>query len=319
MGGTIENNISDDPANDCSVDLLRITKEASGDETQGVDDELPFCEAMGSPNETFVTDGSVVKRTFYVGYCDRQTFMRQMVGYPYLEGAEMRRKLPETVPEWVNTDGQRFLFATRVDFKGLGYRHQSPAYDEPTNYYELTEATVTYETLPYDVSFLADIASSPKELSRFVRKLTSNSGEFLTAEWGGWRWIGSGNAQIDGKQAMGSRIGIWQGLQRITYTWFDVHPSGWNQSRAEGMIGKINDATFDGYGASKLLLIGVNYVPKRAASGIRTLEITFDMLHKPQGHNKYLHPIGQYYEVAAAGDNTKKPLQSTTFSNLFIP
>ena len=303
----------------CDQDELVLRAEALGAESQGVADDIPYCEVAGSPNESFVMDGSMARRTFFVPYCYRQRFIRQMIGFPFMDGAEMSRRLPAFHPEWVNVEGKPFLFATKAESRGVGFRHQNDIYDEPLAYYDLAEVTIVYESLPFTVALKSEIAGTPKEFYRYVKKRTRSAGEYLTAEWGGWVWTGSGNAAIDDKQAMGSRIGIWQGLTQVVYTWFDVHPDAFNRVRAEGMAGKINNADFDSYPAGSLLLTSVNYEPRQAPTGIRTLEVTFEMIYKVQKHNFFLHPTGFYYEVAAKGDNTRKPLQTANFTELFTP
>jgi hypothetical protein len=323
--GVIINDMSDEPlpCEDIAALAAALAADATGAESQGVPDDLPYCEVKDSPNETFVMDGSSAKRTFFVPWCHRQRFVRMMLGFPYMDGGAMKRKLPGYHPEYLNVAGDPFLFATRAEVKGLAFRAQNPEYDEPVSLYALAEITVTYETLPFDVKFLAGLAD-PKEFRRYVRFASKYAFEYLSSEWGGWQWYNTGNAAYE-KQAIGSRIGIPQGVSHFTYTWFDVHPDAFARARAEDKIGMINSDVFDGKPAETLLLIAVNAVPRQAPSGIRTLEVTFETLYKRQGHNKFLHPVGEYFEVRAKPDPNnpgapvRRPLQTTTFADLWTP
>jgi hypothetical protein len=151
-------------------------------------------------------------------------------------------QLPQRYP------GSSILYAESVNFKPLHPDgDQLYAFSPPR--YTYAEAEITYKTIPYEQS-----DPGTPTASQIVTRRFSISGEFMTMKNRGIRWKGETTPIKDTEFQAGKIIPMLD----ASITLHQVTPAYYSSLRTvvNDLIGKINNATFEGAAAGTLLFLG---------------------------------------------------------------
>jgi hypothetical protein len=328
-------------------------------------------------NLTLGPDGGSCTRSYLVPWGIWQTVAMQFIGYPYMVGTTMNRHLPQTIeflvesfppaPPITGAGGgaeagvqfKGFMYASDLRIQprgGQGFKTVNTVlleFDQLYRDWDYALFEVTYKTCAYDIWSLQDIAngygvfpSGPPEANRYVDWQDDDG--MKTAQVDREQWVNyslaiaaapgtPGNQKF---QSCGNKLGLPYAEGRVTMTWFDVDPSGFNEAYANSILGTTNNAQFFNYTSfnyfqtgnpasgspgGQLIYTGYKKRRRRGPLGNRTLNIEFSFIKRPFGANVFLRNDGTYGTVFGTPLSTTpfvfnpvQPIAFANFNNLFV-
>lgn len=288
-----------------------------------------------------------------VSWSSRKTLMRDVMGYPWLDGTTLRRRVPmrhpymdwlfcvggslvnqwnsrsSTDPAWV-FDASEDNLDPDVNITKSGHAQYGDA-----------RIILNFQSLPYAVRgdgyIDEEIAGGDNgaELKRFVERKQNLTVESASFGPGAWVWEGTAvpAAQSPPQKLFGSR--------EMTYIWHQVPgSSGLMNSTLDAnisaLLGKINNAEWDGHPAGTMLFAGVKVdtAPmelgwtRRANGGDGTvLNISYRFVKRDNGdvgggaragHNYFWRPSSAAFErIETSNGSGQYVYDSDDFSYLF--
>lgn len=262
--------------------------------------------------EAFALDRNMAKRVAIVDWDSRQQFVRDVLGYAQkVNGGGgagfISRSSPHAHPDWVDPNGQPFLFAVSCDpivgkgvpddrnMKGAG---RTGGADSDIARYNKAFVTVNYEAPPWDVlgdnamraAGLVDANGNADEstLTRYVIKEEDPTGQMITMPKGSMRFTNqaTAGAVLQESQllmlAPPKLIPYWN--VKITHVLLPASVVGTKLvgggTNYETTLGKVNDADFPASGPyagafpqGKLLYVAAKITPHRSPLGLRVYNV----------------------------------------------
>ncbi len=233
----------------------------------------------------------------------------------------IKRKTPHGMSRFTRpSDDAKFLYATKVNLKGLGVRAYSTTLDGlKWPEYKQYRLETQYETLPYEILTDAEMVAkgytdangNPDEASwkRYISKIATPAGQFFTIATGSYSYVGGGGLVTAGLSKILSfcnlQITHHQVPERAVPSIF-VNPALTTRSYIESTIGCVNSVVFNGYAVGTLLLLGVQMMPYRSPLGDRVYDVKHMMKYfeptTAKGHNYVYRPSSAaYIEVTSTG------------------
>jgi hypothetical protein len=226
------------------------------------------------------------------------------------------------------------MIATRiVNTRGVGYStSETPDVLLPsTSEYKTGDdedgycyITVQFETVPWAFKLDNEITS---EKERYVVRVNQPSIEYLSLPQGSLVYD---DGATPPKACMLSGAGQILGKQSIRATWLQVPLAAIPFTAIGNARGSVNKEKWDFPGfpgpntfeAETLLFLTESLGPvKYFPDGLKYVDITFDFVHRPQGHNKLPNAAGVFTPVrrvgVAAGGLSIYP--TSDFDTLFTP
>lgn len=158
--------------------------------------------------------------------------------------------------------GSTVLFADEVEFAPF-HSDGEIVSCSPLNSYDKALAKITYRTIPYTQGGGAS--------DQIITRRTERSGEFLTLRNTGVRWVGEANPIADPEAQAGlfvpSKV-IAVTLHRVTPTFYATL-----KTASDLLIGKVNNATFEGHAAGTILYEGMSDEQTVTADGSQPYQV----------------------------------------------
>lgn len=234
-----------------------------------------------------------------------------------------------------------WLYCTQCDLQGgIGYvdeetSNKSIKFGTPTTLTGLASPNQTatpiavwsaqWNYLGYDVEtdeFKSTRAGNGKELVRFVSRKVKSSLESLPIPGTEWKWTADGNP-------IHEPTTVLLAMKELEYTWWHV-PFPYRESTWDDLLGKVNNATFDGRGRSNTGLsypsyaIGTTYFanyeqgdPFTDPFGNICCHTTFFFLYRRQGWNNFYRPGSGFAAVQSADGAGRYPFPPGDLMTIF--
>lgn len=289
--------------------------------------------------ERWVTDGIEVVRTFRTAWSTRGKFVDDMLGVDKWDqtSATFQRSTPEEDLDfdWMNCVDCRLKEPQGVfteTSSGPTWR-EADAYSRVGEGSDDTDGWAVYECvfkpLPYEV-WDDDLITS--ELDRYVERDEKDGVDSLKVPGQSFTWGATGDTGQPAGTAIPASLNlspipepqnILTGISTFRYMWHRV--PGRNvgtlavlpRKNINACLSCVNNADFDpGYGpvlsggkwvfpAETLLLNSVEVRRIFSAAGFPLFEVTYELIHRPQGWNKFLKNAGagvvDFFKVLRAG------------------
>lgn len=201
----------------------------------------------------------------------------------------------------------------------------------PVRVHEVYQATVIFQSLPYDVLEDGEVYDGGRtEFDRYVTKLATPTARGLSLERGAFVFI---EGPATGR-SFNNAPSIVVGNTSLVWTWHlvptaSIFDNDGHPTRIADTLGKVNNEAFGGYPAGTLLLESATLTPVTApvppaVLGLNPLQtprlwnVGYNVLHNPYGHNKVPYGVdGNWYTVAPTTDSTTRLYQSASYRLLF--
>lgn len=256
------------------------------------------------------------------GFDNVLTIVREALGYPYIEGGVLQRKVPQN--DWVMfrpTDGQPFMFCVGVQVDPLaGDGRQDPSFPTPVPLWDWWHVILHFSTLPYDTFMLSEIGPEPKEAYRYTRFTYRPVSEIVATQREQWVMeIGGVPSEYPPASNM---VGVPVPAIELVIEWWDVIAGGYNLGRLTDLANKGNSVAFLGAAAESTLYLGSQITPNTSALGVRQQKIDMRFHYKPNGVNSFLGSNGQWVKLRLRGDvsaTPERPIKLADLNDLFRP
>jgi hypothetical protein len=319
--------------------------------------QIPYFEYM-EYRESWKLDGVESTRICGCRWEDRYDFIRDMLGTATWSPGQnvggvvsnLSRQVPEAHPEYQNSDGVGWMYATEaqlLDCQGMKVHDHSDiakalssspdygtlnAFDDNSYMvaFNIAKFSITYRPVDYfvytDKETPADQTNG--ELERFVIKTYTYAAENLPIPGSAFWWVPT--VPENRNQIPECPPKVFPTME-LTYTWKNVPlPRIQKSDNIISRIGTVNSAAFDrGYwDVGTLLFVAPDIKPFRSPVGDYLYDIAFKFLYRATGHNfLYRGSVNAFREVSIDGthypqdDPTitgKHIYDSSDFSQLFV-
>jgi len=266
---------------------------------------------------------------------------REFLGVHYSDGNSLFRELPQFHPIFTN------LWAERIEILGEGaaskvaggfFANEVPfAINDNIDAYDNYLFQVLYTIRPYIM--LRD-GKVTKEYQRFIEPLSNPRTEFLTIEGGSLEFVHNTSIKIpNGYPFRFSKTDhkwIWHYVPE-TYLYGNGRFPGSTPTKIAGLVGKINNAEWNGFPAESLYLDSVRtvpvFMPLRPKEDLghpdpsyppRLWTVEFNFIEFEEGWNKaplFSQTVGSplWRAVQLTGTGGRKPYDTGNFDDLFAP
>jgi hypothetical protein len=310
--------------------------------------EILYTELVkdGSPAFSIENDTSSVKRSLLINWDDLGDARLAFLGGPQIMGAAaaqfgppapgasswISRHLPDAFRLFGDTQGRRYLYATKFSGSGYGMPVGSGngIHDgSDTPIYRYAKIEVVYETLTYDIVSDDDMVSmgltfnnNPDEatLARYVTKEINPGAEYLTLPAGGFKFVTTGTPPVQGgpgKIVPNFDLALTWHLVPLKAVGCSLLNPQLEDPPIDNCLGNVNSEDFPAVTASgnpgwpmgTLLMTGATIKPVRSTFGDRLYDLTyrFKFLKKGiqllyyQGTQANLFHDAGYFEVTTTG------------------
>jgi hypothetical protein len=306
---------------------------------------VDFTELRGSPSGSATPDGTTAQRKLKVAWDDFPTAMREAVGWAERQGAgKLSRWLPESFPRLtvINKPNYPSLYAVSVGWEPWGYDWKDP--DDPVggggantidetsqgrvHRYSHAILTVGYSTLPYNV--YADDEISGDESRRFTNVTSKASAKMVSLRGTDLVWddaaITSGvntkkvNADALMVEAEETVQVYWHRLPVEAVASVAAQPDlVAGSAYLDNLVGCVNSAAIWGYAAGTLLFFPADIQVKQDWYMGDSCEVTLQMVHNRNGHNKIYLAADQAYRLVKsdAASGARRIFAEANFADAF--
>jgi hypothetical protein len=262
-----------------------------------------------SGKASFELDASTVTRWYDLtdeagtySFDTHYKYVRTLLGYPkVITGPAGVRYIARRLPHSINlythvptaSSYANFLWATKCNVHPRGpliYGTAADGRDYPR--YKQYRFEVTYESLTWEPRADSDITQTsgvPDESAwqRYVTKIAKPAGQFFTYTGAtlGYKWVSTGATVETGVAKLITSCNLqitWHQVPEAAVPSFFISGAA-SQQAIDTCIGKVNNASFNGYPSGTLLLLGVQLMPKRSPFGDRIYDIVYMF--------KYFQPV----------------------------
>ena len=133
-------------------------------------------------------------------------------------------------------------------------------------------------------------------------------GEALTLQAGKWRWVDTGVPLKTDQQTNAVKV-----MPMATVTVTGLWPN-WDKALVSTTIGRINEASFLGFGTHELLFNGLNISPGTNAKGSDTLSLSYHFSWNPYTFRKLWRQETNSYVTVS--DANGFPYEDVPFSDI---
>jgi hypothetical protein len=221
--------------------------------------------------------------------------------------------------------------------------------------YQISKHTLFYNSLSYDIredyEVVGDddlphegyvLANDGIDATRYITKMVKPSAKLLVLNRGMMQGVKADAANQT--KALLEGVPHVEPCAQVEYTWHDVPADGVPNLLHKVALGRLNDATFDGYPPGTLRLDSIEPYPRRDALGRKVYDIVYKMqylpraehtyaelqiseserpLPTPRGHNWFLTVVNQQLCVMRITTNGQTsgqpPYRSMSYPDLFRP
>lgn len=217
---------------------------------------VTFDELAGSPSFSGTPNGLTATRRGKIAWTDGNALYQELFpppsgGYPVL---------PVLFP------GSSVLYAESVEYEPFVGEDDIPLSSGPATY-AFALATIKYKTIPYTKSGAS---------GQIITRKWSVGGEFLTYKNTGLQW--ANDAGTGGFQKVNNpehHAGKLIPHRNLTVTLHQVTPTYYTslQTTCDGLVGKVNNATWEGSAAETVLFLGGDFTQTVAADNSQTWQV----------------------------------------------
>lgn len=231
-----------------------------------------------------------------------ETAIEEILGYTYVAGGRLRRRLPQTHPlkDW--------LVATRAGpTQNLGFRGPNTVVDGRPPTYEKATIPITFESLTYNLLDDEQIIEPRDEIKRFVSVNKRSDAQLLSLPGSSLKYADSRANSRNGSAISGSPGVIVSSLD-VQMCWHQIPEAAVPYSTIDATVGKVNNAAFD------LQLIGLNMAAEtvlllppdtskryRMANGAWAVDVMYTFKVRRSGHNAFFDHLAGSPAGSAAG------------------
>lgn len=239
-------------------------------------------------------------RTLRCRWNDRNKFRLDLIGQAFKNAdGTIHRYIPERHPDnqfmyCVGADLVKGKGRPSIDFvTGLprfldGPQPPTPEPDRPdqpsggTVTYGWAEFVTSWQNLPYFVYSDDQLAQygATREIYRFTRKIEQSASETITLPAAAFKWVSDQQPLPQGP------VKVFY-TKQIEYTWYKVPDP--NINSIDSCLGKVNKVTFDGYDPGTVLFLAPDKIQDPSTY---LYDITYKMLYRPKGWNKFFRVQG---------------------------
>jgi hypothetical protein len=291
--------------------------------------------------------GNQASYTIRINFDDLDQAVRDLLGENTIAGnaRDLNRRLPVQHPH------RSHLWADRISsIRPLRWNSKVTGYPGSYSRYDYWIVTIIFTQPKYRIysdAFLDHLYGYPRqEWQRFVEPLYESAGEFLQRQGTtSFKWAeGGGGTQPTSGDPFPNSVGQFLGKAELILRWHKVprdglfskvtEPGDGPPTNLNGVIGKVNDASFLGYATGTLLLRPPRFTALESPIDngglgffepemLYTVDLPIAIFDPPhtnssyQGHNLAPWSDGTWYLVKDLKTGTKTIFESADFKNIF--